>query len=371
VTAPRTSGRVEGIDIARAFAGIIMIQGHAYDGWASPEAKETVGYAFTRVLGSLPLPAFLVLAGAAVAWRTGAAAIRGESAAKVRKRVIVRGFQIVAWGYATSAVYALMDGFTGLDTFLRADVLHVIGLSIAIVAFFGIRPARGASASSPPVVARLGWAALAVGVGVTALCPWLSRISPETAGPLRYVVGLFADVPGVTLMPFVPLVAWFCVGVGAAQWMLIARKKLGDTSKAGAPGRTLWAMTAVGVLTWALGSWGTDALVEALGGPLSRRHVAVWFNVIDLGGRGLLVLSLGALVANHVSGRVERALLVIGRGSLVAYVFHIPFCYGALGRPLSGTLDMAESTAGMVVLVAVSWGVVWIRDEARRRLSTT
>jgi hypothetical protein len=342
-----------------------MIQGHAYDAWVSPESKLTVSYAFTRVLGSLPLPAFLVLAGAAVAWRTGAAAARGESARRVRKRVIFRGFQIVAWGYATSAIYALMDGYDGIDTFLRADVLHVIGLSIAFLAWLGIRPERGEAPDAPPDAAWLSRSALGVGLAVTAVCPWLSRVGPEVPGTLRYLVGLVVDVPGVTLMPFVPLAAWFCVGALGAGFMLRARARTGDTSKAGAPPGTLWAMTAAGLAAWVIGSSGTDAVVALLGGELSRRHPAVWLNVVDLAGRGLVVLSLGALVANRVSGRVEKALLVIGRGSLVAYVFHIPFCYGAIGRPLSGRLDMIEATAAMVVLVAVSWAVVWVRDQLR------
>jgi hypothetical protein len=279
--------------------------------------------------------------------------------------VIFRGLQIVAWGYATSAVYALMDGYDGLDTFLRADVLHVIGLSIAFLAWVGIRPKRGEAAGAPPDALWLSRSALAVGVAVSVLCPWVSRVSPETTGPSRYVVGLVADVPGVTLMPFVPLAAWFCVGALAADFMLRARAKAMDTSKAGAPSRALWAMTALGLGAWVVGSSGTDAVVGLLGGELSRRHPAVILNVVDLAGRGLVVLSLGALAANGVSGRVEKALLVIGRGSLVAYVFHIPFCYGALGRPIVGRLDMVEATAAMVVLVVVSWGVVWARDLLR------
>ncbi len=361
------SGRVEGIDMARAFAGIIMIQGHAYDAWVAPESKETVAYAFTRVLGSLPLPAFLLLAGAAVAWRTGAAEARGESARRVRGRVIFRGAQIVLWGYAVSAVYALMDGHSGLDTFLRADVLHVIGLSIAALAFAGIRPARGAAVDAPPELSRLVRAAVVVGLLVTVACPWISRVSPETTGWPRYVVGLFADVPGVTLMPFVPLSAWFCAGVLGAFAMLRARAGLTDVGRAGAPERTLWTMTAVGLAGWVIGDLGTDALLAALGGELSRAHPAVWLNVVDLAGRALVVLGLGALVANRVSGRALSALLVIGRGSLIAYVFHIPFCYGALGRPVAGRLDMWEATALMVVLVAASWLAVYVRDALKAR----
>lgn len=373
VTGKKTSGRLEGIDVARAVAGIIMIQGHAYDGWASPAAKETAAYAFTRVLGSLPLPAFLVLAGAAVAVRTQAAAVRGESATKVRWRVARRGLEAMGWGYLVSAIYALMDGYAGLETLLRVDVLHVIGLSIAVLAALGIRPARGSRADAAPSPRRLANTAAILGVAVTGACPFVSGLGADVVGPVRFFVGLFVDVPGVTLMPLLPLVAWVSIGVLAGRMMLVSRDLSGDTSRAGAPRRTLYALAACGLLAWGLGSLATGAMVDALsaeyGDVISRRHPAVWFNVIDLGGRGVLVLALSALAANHVTGRLRKALLTMGRGSLVAYVFHIPFCYGSLGEPLRGQLDMATATLWVAALIAVSWGAVWLRDEVRVRVA--
>ncbi len=361
------SARVEGIDVARALAGIIMIQGHAYDGWASPSAKETVSYALTRVLGSAPLPAFLVLAGAAVALRVAAASTRAEDARLVRRRVILRGLGIVAWGYGVSFAFALIDGFDGLDTLLRADVLHVIGLSIASVGWLGIRAAPRSGEGAPPDPRRLALAAVGVGLATTLACPIVSAAASTTSGPLRYVVGLFSDVPGVTLMPYIPLVAWLCAGIGAAQWMLAARARSGDTSPAGAPRRTIAWMAGLAMLVATAGSTGTDAVLGALGGSLSRAHPAVWLNVVDLSGRGVLVLALGALLANRVSGWLRTALLRLGRSSLVAYVFHIPFCYGAFARPIAGRLDMLEATALMIVLLGASYAVVFTRDAARDR----
>ena len=74
-----TGRRIESIDLARGIASLIMIQGHAYEGWVAPEHMASAGYLFTRLLGTLPLPSFLVLSGAAVALRIRAARERGES----------------------------------------------------------------------------------------------------------------------------------------------------------------------------------------------------------------------------------------------------------------------------------------------------
>ena len=124
--------RVEGVDLARGLASAIMIQGHAYDGWVDADGKTTAAYLFTRVLGTLPLPSFLVLAGAAIALRCEAARASGEDAKSVRHGLAKRGLTVMGAGYAVNIVSALIDGFEGPETFFRADVLQLIGLTIAL-----------------------------------------------------------------------------------------------------------------------------------------------------------------------------------------------------------------------------------------------
>ena len=82
--ATNESRRETGVDVARALASLLMIQGHAFHGWASPAARGTGAYGFTRLLGTFPLPAFLVLAGAALVLRLRAARARHEDPARVR-----------------------------------------------------------------------------------------------------------------------------------------------------------------------------------------------------------------------------------------------------------------------------------------------
>lgn len=273
---------------------------------------------------------------------------------------------VLLWGYVTNAAFAAMDGGRGLETLLRADVLHLIGLSIVVLAWAGIRNGPDGSLS----LARLGWAAAVLGGAVTLTCPWVSGAAAGMDGPARYVVGLVGDVPGVTRMPLVPLLGWMCVGVGAGLLMIRHRTATaGDAfaTRAGAPARTLLLAGAGAIATATLAHAGTDAWVASSGEPLSRAHPAVWLNALDLGARGVIVLVAGALLSTRLPERVRRGMVQLGQGSLVAYVFHIPFCYGRLGGPFVSSLDMGSATVGVAALMAASFAAVVVRDGLRAR----
>ncbi len=359
MSTPAPSRRVEGIDVARGLASAIMIQGHAYDGWVADEHKTSAAYLFTRVLGSLPLPSFLVLAGAALALRIGTAVERGESPRVVRAALLRRGLSIVGVGYAVNVVSALMDGWEGIETFTRADVLGVIGLSIVTVAFFGV---RGGERVDPRFLARTG---VALALAPMLLCPVLTPLGAAAQGPLRHLLAPLIDVPGITQMPYVPLASWAGIGVLAAR--ALAQANRNERSLAGAPDRVL-AVGAIGAfLVVIVFSQLTQEWAEASGIPLSRAHPAVIANAIELAGRGLCVLFVGALLTQRLPERLKAILLRLGRGSLVAYVVHVPFCYGALGLPIRGRLDMLEATAFVIALEVASYLAVWTRDALAAR----
>lgn len=271
--APTRSGRIEGIDVARGLASAIMIQGHAYDGWVRPEDRTSLAYLLTRVLGTLPLPSFLVLAGAALTLRIHAASERGEAPSAVRAALLRRGSSIVLVGYLVNAASALMDGYEGLSTFTRADVLGVIGLSIAAIAVLGV---RGEARIDLRSLERAAWALLVVPI---ALCAPLSAWSAQLEGPLRHLLAPFVEVPGITRMPFVPLASW--AGVGVLLSRLLVRSNASARSSAGAPDRVLLAVAGLALLVVIGFTWLTGAWVEASGVPLSRAHPAVIANAID------------------------------------------------------------------------------------------
>jgi|GEM_PF-1575544 len=354
--APRQKApRVEGVDLARGLASAIMVQGHAYDGWVNAEEKATASYLFTRILGTLPLPSFLVLAGAAIALRCESARTRGEDAKSVRHGLAKRGLTVMAAGYAVNVFSALVDGFEGPETFFRADVLQLIGLTIALFSMTAIRMRDG-------IVDKraLMFGATLLAIVPVALCTTLSTLATQVPMPLGYVLAPFIAIPSVSVMPAVPLSSW--MGVGVLAGLLLIHLNRDARAIAGAPRHVFAAMLVVS-LAIVLGFTRLTTLwVEASGQPLSRMHPAVIANAIELAARGVVILSLGGLLSPILPERVRRILLRLGRGSLVAYVFHVPFCYGAFGRPIQGQLGMLEATGFVVLLQIASFTAVWLRD---------
>ncbi len=355
-----SSARVQGVDVARGLASAIMIQGHAYDGWVRASEKTSASYLFTRVLGTLPLPSFLLLAGAAIALRIEAASARGEEPGIVRRALVRRGLTVFAIGYAVNAAGALMDGYEGIATFFRADVLQVIGLSIVLLAALGIGTRDGRLDRR-----RLIGAGIALAIVPIVICPAVSAALWDTPEPWSYAVGLVSMVAPITRMPIVPLASWAAIGL-LISLALIAENREAKTI-AGAPTRVLLVLLAVALVLTLGGTWLEGWMSAALGETLDQRSWAVIPNAIELAARGTVVLAVGALATPWLPHAVRGVLARLGRGSLVAYVVHVPFCYGLLGRPIEGRLSMVEATGFVVGLEILSYAAVYVRDVLQTR----
>lgn len=348
-----------GIDVARGLAVLLMFQTHAYDAYVAAPFRASLGYRVTRELGASPAPSFLLLAGVGVALGELAMARAGASAAATRARFIRRGLEVVATGYLVNAVYALIDRSIAPQTLLRADILHVIGLSIVVVAALLVgRPGRAGVAVAVAIVALT--LALPIALGDT-----LQRALPVTSSwmgaLLRAPLALFVDVPGYAHFPLFPLVGFTSLGV------LVGRSLAALPTPARA-GQALVALLLCVAAAAGL-SFATRASVAALAlGPLTRAHPAVVLNLADGTMRACAVLSLGLLLAAILPGRVLGPIVRLGRGSLFAYVVHIPGCYSALARPLVRRFDLLGASAALAVLAFATYLVVWARDAVRDRL---
>ncbi len=334
-----------GIDLARGLAVVLMIQTHALDGWVSQADKLSGLYRFTRVFSNIPAPLFLLLAGLSLGLQAASAERAGKNLAEVRSGMARRALEVVGYGYLVSVVYAVLDWRVDLATLLRADILHCIGLSLLVCTYLLV----GRSS--------LGLRALLVVVCGLAL-GLTQRWLPHLPLPIAAMVGLVIDVTPVTRFPLLPLCGFAALGV-----LLGARFRLTDW---------IWQRS----LTVALGAIAvvyplqelTTLTVLSLGGRLSRAHPAVIWNFLEGTARAMAVLSLSLAASAKLPDKSFGWLLRLGRGSLLAYAFHIPLCYGRIAQSILGKLDMMQALPLLAALIALTWLVVTVRDALEPRL---
>lgn len=355
----RGPGRDRGIDAARGLAVLLMFQTHAYDAYVAAPHRASIGYRITRELGASPAPSFLLLAGVGVAFGELAMRRAGASPSAIRARFVRRGLEVAATGYLVSLAYALIDRSFAPEVLLRADILHAIGLSIAVVAPVIVgRTARVGVALTFALVTAVLVVPVALGHSVQDALP---AGAGWAGAALRAPLALLVDVPGYARFPLLPLVGFTALGV------LVGR----GLAQLPAPVRAGPALVALGLCVAAAAglSQATHALVSALPlGPLTRAHPAVVLNLADGAMRAGAVIALGLLLAAWCSGRALAPLVRLGRGSLLAYALHIPGCYGALARPLARRFDLLGATAVLTVLALVTYLAVWARDAGRSLL---
>lgn len=341
------------VDLARGVACVLMIQTHAFHGWVAPALQDNAGFRFTRWLGSFPLPTFLLLAGVSLALRVTKSVSAGEVASVVRIELARRALGVVALGYATNLLWALINGGASWDGLLRADVLHAIGFSLLLMASLVVGTADGTID-----VARLRRRALVVALSVSVLCPFITRATSDLSGPWRYVVAPFSEVSGLTVMPVVPLTAWCALGVVLGLWL---NADVTMRTRRHTP------LCVLGALSVVLGAEATAMTSAYLQTPLSRASFAVWPNLWEGAGRGLCLLWLGTWLTRHLPLRAQRVLAGFGSASLVVYVAHVPFCYGRLAGPLRGSLSLSEAAPWVLLLMLGSYGVVLARAWMKAR----
>src|SRR5690349_8242149 len=91
-------GRLAYIDWMRGLACVLMFQTHCYNSWLRPEARKSALYAWSQLLGTLPAPLFIFLAGVSSAMVTHRLREKGVARNAIAKTTIRRGAEIYGLG---------------------------------------------------------------------------------------------------------------------------------------------------------------------------------------------------------------------------------------------------------------------------------
>ncbi len=348
-----SASRHAAVDVARGLAVLLMIQTHAFDGWVHPLHKHDLGYGLTRVLACIPAPLFLLLAGIGLSLGAQSARGRGQTRKQTRWGLARRGLGIVAWGYGVSLLYALIESSRPVSfqavQILRADILHCIGLSLSLCALVLVGRQR---------VWAWTLALLIVSIVAALLIPRVLPTPTQVWAAAAW--GLWFDVPGYSRFPVFPLLGFCAIGFCVGEALRVRSLQPQEMRRA----------FVACVLGAGLAWLATRGLLWAIGGSLNRQHPAVIANLVDGTLRAMAVLCLAQLLAHRLPARsfVLRVLLHLGGASLFVYALHIPLCYGRLSSPIAHSLSVAAALPLVILLMALCWAVLFVRDALRRVL---
>ena len=157
-----SSQRVVFLDWMRGVAAIIMLQGHTFDAFASPEARQGAAYIFSQFFGGEAAAIFLLLTGVTYGLgmnrRQHLPPLQRVLAALKRARYL---FLLAVLFRLQSWIFSMPD--SNWHSLLKVDVLNLMGAMAALISFLALFSG----------VQRVRWAAF-TGVMVAVLSPIVS-----------------------------------------------------------------------------------------------------------------------------------------------------------------------------------------------------
>lgn len=334
--------RLDYIDWMRGLACLTMFQTHCYDSWLAPEARQGAFFQWSQLIGTLPAPLFLFLAGISLALTVNSLEGKGLAPAQVARSTARRGLEIFALGLAFRVQEFLLGwGWAPWTDLLRVDILNTIGLSLA-------------AASVVPLLGRGRAQQIALAVVCALLIAMLTPLLWTTWKPdflpwplASYLNGGHTDkVPKPWLFPLFPWTAFVFAGCAAGLVLTSAARA----------GRETRAMLALGGAGAALGglALGLDSLPVQLYAVYDFWHTSPNFFLARVGVL-LVILALCYGWCALKPGKLFSPVIQLGKASLLVYWVHIEFVYGRFSilPKRSSSLELA-SLGLLAIIVAMT-----------------
>ena len=135
------------LDWLRGVATLLMIEAHTMDAWTLPSERDGWPYRAAIVLGGFAAPAFMCLAGVALALAAVSRERRGKTVAEVAALARRRGWQIFGLAFLFRLQALLISGGRFPQSLLKVDILNVMGLAMVLAgAVWALVPDRRARA---------------------------------------------------------------------------------------------------------------------------------------------------------------------------------------------------------------------------------
>jgi len=328
------------IDLLKACAVLMMIQGHTLDAALNLIDRQTEIYRFMYILRGFTAPAFLIGAGFSLGFSFSKK--RDLPVAVQLKQRVLRITPIILVGYFLHLPYFSLTKFmTSLTrdqwtSFLQCDVLQTIGYTVLLLQILLILLKNRIAI----VVVALLWV-----VAVLLMTPHL-RYSP---GLPLFVTQLVSPAYG-SLFPIFPFSAYLSAGVLCGQLFMLVNEKFGLKTV-----RTGFIITGLVIAFSSL--------------TFSNENLSVF-----LLRSGILIALCGMLILfEGKENKIITFLAKIGQESFPVYYLHIMIVYGSAinkgfsfyyGKSLNTfqSVCLAIILTVLMVITALSWSFLKKRD---------
>jgi uncharacterized membrane protein len=366
-----SSSRLAWIDWMRGLACVLMFQTHCYDAWLGGDARNTSFLKRSQLLGTLPAPLFLFLAGISFALVTDKLIRKNLSSAQITRAMARRGAEIFVFGLLFRLQEFLIAwGWAPWSDLLRVDILNIIGLSMVLMALIcgitltiygkmGVSNGKtqvNAHQNMPSGLPQLaekrsgssGSAIVVASMAVTALIALLTPPLYTTWRPtwLPWPLESYIDgchnlgTPQPWIFPLFPWAAFAFAGL-AAGFILIGEKARARSAQ------TLALFAVVGALTIFAARQFDHSSVHIYS-TYDYWHTSPNFLVMRIG--LLLVISFlsYAWCRWGLATRGFSPLIQLGQTSLLVYWVHIEFVYGRFSLLPKRAENIPTATRGFI-----------------------
>ncbi len=353
----------------RGLACLLMFQTHCYDSWLGGDARNTTFLKGSQLLGTLPAPLFLFLAGVSFALVTSKLMRKNLSAGEITRIMARRGAEILGFGLLFRLQeYLIAWGWAPWSDLFRVDVLNIIGLSMILMAMVcgltltivetkaeskqNLLP--GESVEKDASTLRRGSftivvTALAVSALIALLTPPLYTTWRPTWLPWQlesYIDGCHnLGAPQPWLFPLFPWAGFAFAGL-AAGFVLFSDWGRAHTAK------VLGVFSGVGMVA-ILAAWQLDHSSVRLYSVYDYWHTSPNFFMMRTA-LLLLIAFLAYAWCNWGLGGLGAwatrfsPLIQLGQASLLVYWVHIEFVYGRFSLLPKRSVSIATATRGLL-----------------------
>ena len=372
----------------RGLACVLMFQTHCYDAWLGGDDRNTRFLKGSQLLGTLPAPLFLFLAGVSFALVTDKLIRKNLTTAEITRTMLRRGAEIFAFGLLFRLQEFLIAwGWAPWSDLLRVDVLNIIGLSMILMALtcgmvlrvWGRAPSPvQAERSSAAAGSHSGSGLALVGTAIAAAA-LIALLTPPLYTTWRptwlpwwlesYVNGCHnLGAPQSWLFPLFPWAAFAFAGL-ASGFVLFSDQAHNRTTQ------TLALFAGVGALA-ILAARQFDHASFHLYSPYDYWHTSPNFLMMRIG--LLLVIAFLTYAWCHwgLATRGFSPFIQLGQKSLLVYWVHIEFVYGRFSllpkraeTILGATRGLLEIVLFMLLLSLVRTKIDWKKTINWKRMT--